>query len=79
MKLLLSAFFGLVSCLVFAQDNNMQNGTFTQCGGVLSDSGGNLVYSNNENFTLTICPCNARGFTQKRSNKIISLNRNLNL
>ena len=59
MKTLLSAFFGLVSCVAFAQDINMQNGTFTQCGGVLSDSGGNSVYSNNENHVPTICPLNA--------------------
>ncbi len=59
MKTLLSAFFGLVSCIAFAQDINMQNGTFTRCSGVLFDSGGNSVYSDNENYTLTICPQNA--------------------
>ncbi|MDB9873966.1 PKD domain-containing protein, partial [Flavobacteriaceae bacterium] len=64
MKTLLSAFFGLVSCVAFAQDINMQNGTFTQCGGVLSDSGVNSDYSNNETFTLTICPPNAGQFTK---------------
>ena len=64
MKTLLSAFFGLVSCVAFAQDINMQNGTFTQCGGVLSDSGGNSVYSNNEILSLTICPPNAGQFTK---------------
>ncbi|MDA9970311.1 CUB domain-containing protein [Flavobacteriaceae bacterium] len=64
MKTLLSAFFGLVSCVTFAQGINMQNGTFTQCGGVLSDSGANSDYSNNETFTLTICPPNAGQFTK---------------
>ena len=64
MKLLLSAFFSLVSCVAFAQDINMQNGTFTQCGGVLYDSGGNSDYSNNETFALTICPPNAGQFTK---------------
>ena len=59
MKRLLSAFFGLVCFFTFAQDINMQNGTFTRCNGVLFDSGGNSDYSNNENFTLTICPQNA--------------------
>ena len=59
MKLLLSAFFGLVCFFTFAQDINMQNGTFTRCSGVLFDSGGNSDYSNNENFILTICPQNA--------------------
>jgi gliding motility-associated-like protein len=59
MKRLLSAFFGLVCFFTFAQDINMQNGTFTRCSGVLFDSGGNSDYSNNENFTLTICPQNA--------------------
>ena len=48
MKRLLSVFFGLITCVAFAQDINMQNGTFTQCGGILSDSGGNSDYSNNE-------------------------------
>ncbi|MDG1374323.1 MAG: hypothetical protein P8M66_07430 [Flavobacteriaceae bacterium] len=52
MKRLLSVFFGLITCVAFAQDINMQNGTFTQCGGILSDSGGNSDYSNNEIFTF---------------------------
>ena len=35
----------------------MTNGTFTQCEGVLYDSGGDLDnYSSNEDYTLTICP-----------------------
>ena len=36
---------------------DMTNGTFTQCEGVLYDSGGDLDnYSSNEDYTLTICP-----------------------
>ena len=38
-------------------DIDMTNGTFTQCEGVLYDSGGELNnYSGNEDYTLTICP-----------------------
>ena len=59
MKLLLSAFLGFTSFFVFAQNITMQNGTFTQCAGVLFDSGGSLPYLENENYTLTICPQNA--------------------
>ena len=59
MKLLLSAFFSFISFCVSAQDINMQNGTFTQCTGVLFDSRGNSPYLENENYSLTICPQNA--------------------
>ncbi|MBK86960.1 MAG: hypothetical protein CMC86_07190, partial [Flavobacteriaceae bacterium] len=39
-----------------AQDINMQNGTLSQCSGVLYDSGGaTSSYTNNESYTLTIC------------------------
>ena len=38
-----------------AQDINMQNGAVNQCSGTLFDSGGAGSYTNNENFTLTIC------------------------
>jgi gliding motility-associated-like protein len=42
---------------LFSQQINMQNGYFEQCDGSLLDSGGGPAsYSNNENFTLTICP-----------------------
>ena len=33
----------------------MQDGTFNQCNGVFFDSGGPASYSNNENYTITIC------------------------
>ena len=64
MKFLLSVFFGVLCFSTFAQDINMQNGKFTQCSGVLFDSGGNSDYSNNENYTITICPQTAGQFTK---------------
>ena len=70
MKLLLSAFFGLVSCIAFAQDINMQNGTFTQCGGVLFDSGGASVYINYSFIT---------GFQTLNRFYTTEINRNPNL
>jgi gliding motility-associated-like protein len=40
-----------------AQQITMQNGYFEQCGGGFLDSGaGGASYTDNENFTLTICP-----------------------
>ena len=41
--------------LIYSQDLLMQNGTFDQCNGVFLDSGGPASYSNNENYTITIC------------------------
>jgi hypothetical protein len=64
MKFLCSAFFTIFSCIAFGQDLIMQNGTFTQCSGVLLDSGSNFTYSSDENYTLTICPQNANQSTQ---------------
>ena len=58
MKLLLTAFSGLVHFFAFAQDINMQNGTFTRSSEVSSDSGGSSIYSNNETYMLIICPPN---------------------
>ncbi|MDX1271024.1 PKD domain-containing protein, partial [Bizionia paragorgiae] len=47
----------LFSSFAFSQDILMQNGTFTQCSGTFYDSGGpSASYSNNEDFTMTICP-----------------------
>ena len=51
----------ILTCLVFqfsiGQDISMTNGTFNQCSGVFTDSGGaSGAYGNNEDFTLTICP-----------------------
>ena len=43
--------------IITDSDIDMTNGTFTQCEGVLYDSGGDLDnYSSNEDYTLTICP-----------------------
>ena len=43
--------------IITDSDIDMTNGTFTQCEGVLYDSGGELNnYSGNEDYTLTICP-----------------------
>ncbi|MFP4847288.1 PKD domain-containing protein [Winogradskyella sp. PE311] len=47
----------IVSTFSFGQDFIMQNGIINTCSGILYDSGGELSnYSNNENYTLTICP-----------------------
>lgn len=57
MKIYLTKFCLLFVSVVFAQDINMQTGTFNQCSGVLFDSGGvSSDYANDENFTITICP-----------------------
>jgi len=41
----------------FGQENPIQNGTLTTCGGFLVDSGLSASdYGNNENYTMTICP-----------------------
>ena len=52
--------FALYICLfltsfIYGQDLLMQDGTFNQCNGVFFDSGGPASYSNNENYTITIC------------------------
>ena len=39
----------------------MQDGTFSQCSGILYDSGGSGAYGNSENYTLTICPDSSVG------------------
>ncbi|WP_299368665.1 choice-of-anchor L domain-containing protein [Winogradskyella sp.] len=42
-----------------SQDIVMQNGTFTSCDGLFTDSGGpDSNYSPNEDYTITICPEN---------------------
>ena len=48
-----------------SQDILMQNGTFSQCSGVLYDSGGaSANYADNENFVLTLCPDGPDQFIQ---------------
>ncbi|PSG91770.1 PKD domain-containing protein, partial [Aurantibacter aestuarii] len=47
----------LFSLFTFGQNVVMQNGTFNQCAGTFTDSGGpSGTYGNNENFTITFCP-----------------------
>lgn len=48
----------LFTCISFAQDLNMQNGTFIRCSPHrFFDSGGETGnYGSNEDFTITICP-----------------------
>jgi len=58
-SLFLLLFSAFLLSITFAQGQqiNMQNGFFEQCAGSLLDSGGGPAsYSDNENFTLTICP-----------------------
>jgi gliding motility-associated-like protein len=44
-----------LTSFIYGQDLLMQDGTFNQCNGVFFDSGGPASYSNNENYTITIC------------------------
>ncbi len=47
----------LLPLAVSAQEININSGSFTGCGGVILDTGLNGgSYSENENFTLTVCP-----------------------
>src|SRR5690606_7077842 len=49
--------FIFISTVVFSQDVLMQNGTVSICSGTFYDSGGPAAnYSDNEDFTLTLCP-----------------------
>jgi gliding motility-associated-like protein len=55
--ILLTALFSAFALTSYAQQITMQSGYFEQCGGGFLDSGaGGASYSDNENFTLTICP-----------------------
>ncbi|WP_353779907.1 PKD domain-containing protein, partial [Winogradskyella sp. 3972H.M.0a.05] len=55
--------FLLIGLSGYAQDLNMQNGTFNQCTGIFYDSGGqNGNYSSNENLVTTICADNPGDF-----------------
>ena len=57
MKISLTTICLLLVSVVFAQNINMQTGTFNQCTGVLFDSGGATSdYANDEDFIITICP-----------------------
>ncbi|MBT8286798.1 MAG: PKD domain-containing protein, partial [Bacteroidia bacterium] len=58
MKRLFFILFSALSIGVYGQQYTMQNGSVTTCTGTFLDSGGNGNYSNNENFTFTICPDN---------------------
>ena len=49
----------------YSQDISFQNGTFNQCGGTLTDSGGaSGNYGDNENLVLTLCPDTTDRFIQ---------------
>ncbi|SEQ22751.1 hypothetical protein SAMN05444005_1151, partial [Flavobacterium urocaniciphilum] len=55
----------LVSCGVFSQNLNMQNGSFTRCSGTFYDSGGNAGnYAASESYTMTICPSTPGTYVQ---------------
>lgn len=57
MKKLLLITSILISVFCFGQDILMQNGSITACSGTFYDSGGEFSnYSDNENYTFTICP-----------------------
>ncbi|MGS2726318.1 DUF7619 domain-containing protein [Psychroserpens sp. BH13MA-6] len=62
MKQFLRFAFLFFTCLSFTQELTMQNGSWTECNFLLTDSGGsNANYGNNENLTLTLCPQEAGG------------------
>jgi len=49
--------FSMIGILVYGQNINMQDGTFTQCSGVFYDSGGPAGdYANGESKIITFCP-----------------------
>ncbi|NRA92929.1 MAG: hypothetical protein HRU26_09660, partial [Psychroserpens sp.] len=57
MKKIITLLLLTFSVVSFGQDILMQNGSFNQCTDRFFDSGGEFgTYSDNENFTLTICP-----------------------
>ncbi|MGB0982092.1 MAG: choice-of-anchor L domain-containing protein, partial [Winogradskyella sp.] len=64
MKTILYLIFLLTSILGFSQDIIMEDGTFNRCApDKFYDSGGEFgPYSNDENYTTTICPQNANEF-----------------
>ncbi|RKE90870.1 PKD domain-containing protein, partial [Ichthyenterobacterium magnum] len=65
MKKAILIFFLMSSAVTFAQDILMQNGTATQCSGVLYDSGGEFAnYSSGESLVFTICPENPGELSQ---------------
>ncbi|MEY8848250.1 PKD domain-containing protein, partial [Psychroserpens sp. XS_ASV72] len=57
MKKLITLLFFIFSVVSYGQDILMQDGNFSQCTDGFFDSGGEFgTYSDNENYTLTICP-----------------------
>ena len=64
MKTILYLILFLISTLGFSQDISMEDGTFNRCApDKFYDSGGEFgPYSNDENYTTTICPQNADEF-----------------
>lgn len=56
-KLLIPLFALLFPLFIFSQELPMQNGSWTECNFLFTDSGGsNANYNSNENLTLTLCP-----------------------
>ncbi|MFD1063956.1 T9SS type B sorting domain-containing protein [Winogradskyella litorisediminis] len=59
-KKILSIIILAISFQGISQELIIQDGTFNQCTGVFTDSGGSTAnYGSNENFTITICPDSA--------------------
>ena len=55
-QVLLSLLFTLFSCVLNSQIYTInQGGTVLTCNGIFLDAGGLGNYSNNENYTFTIC------------------------
>ncbi|MFD2914315.1 DUF7619 domain-containing protein [Psychroserpens luteus] len=58
-KLLIPLIALFFTTFINAQDLTMQNGSWTECDFILTDSGSSTAnYGNNENLTLTLCPSN---------------------
>ncbi|WP_040279043.1 DUF7619 domain-containing protein [Psychroserpens damuponensis] len=62
-KLLIPLIALFFTTFIKAQDLTMQNGSWTECDFLLTDSGGaDSTYNSNEDFTLTLCSPNEGGY-----------------